>query len=46
MARLMGVDGVRYAVLREVPFDRDGDVRTTASSAATTPIWPTTSATC
>jgi methionyl-tRNA synthetase len=26
MASLMGVDGVRYAVLREVPFDRDADV--------------------
>jgi len=26
MAALMGVDGVRYAVLREVPFDRDADV--------------------
>ncbi len=26
MARLFGVDGVRYVVLREVPFDRDGDV--------------------
>ncbi len=26
MAELMGVDGVRYAVLREVPFDRDADV--------------------
>jgi methionyl-tRNA synthetase len=26
MAELMSVDGVRYAVLREVPFDRDADV--------------------
>jgi methionyl-tRNA synthetase len=26
MSALMGVDGVRYAVLREVPFDRDADV--------------------
>ncbi|MEA2676339.1 MAG: methionyl-tRNA synthetase, partial [Chloroflexota bacterium] len=26
MADLMSVDGVRYAVLREVPFDRDADV--------------------
>ncbi len=26
MSDLMGVDGVRYAVLREVPFDRDADV--------------------
>ena len=26
MAALMSVDGVRYAVLREVPFDRDADV--------------------
>jgi methionyl-tRNA synthetase len=26
MASLLGVDGVRYVVLREVPFDRDGDV--------------------
>jgi methionyl-tRNA synthetase len=26
MARIFGVDGVRYVVLREVPFDRDGDV--------------------
>ena len=26
MASLMSVDGVRYAVLREVPFDRDADV--------------------
>jgi len=26
MADLLGVDGVRYAVLREVPFDRDADV--------------------
>jgi methionyl-tRNA synthetase len=26
MARRFGVDGVRYVVLREVPFDRDGDV--------------------
>jgi methionyl-tRNA synthetase len=24
--RLFGVDGVRYLVLREIPFDRDGDV--------------------
>ncbi|MFN2483403.1 MAG: class I tRNA ligase family protein [Candidatus Limnocylindria bacterium] len=23
---LMGIDGVRYAVLREIPFDRDGDI--------------------
>ena len=26
MAALFGVDGVRYVVLREVPFDRDADV--------------------
>ncbi|HEX2221411.1 MAG TPA: methionine--tRNA ligase, partial [Candidatus Limnocylindria bacterium] len=26
MADLFGIDGVRYVVLREVPFDRDGDV--------------------
>ena len=26
MSALMGVDGVRYAVLREVPWDRDADV--------------------
>jgi methionyl-tRNA synthetase len=26
MVRLFGVDGVRYVVLREVPFDRDADV--------------------
>jgi methionyl-tRNA synthetase len=26
MADLFGVDGVRYAVLREVPFERDADV--------------------
>ena len=26
MAELFGIDGVRYVVLREVPFDRDGDV--------------------
>jgi methionyl-tRNA synthetase len=26
MSSLMGVDGVRYVVLREVPFDRDADV--------------------
>jgi methionyl-tRNA synthetase len=26
MAQLFGVDGIRYLVLREVPFDRDGDV--------------------
>jgi methionyl-tRNA synthetase len=26
MAKQFSVDGVRYAVLREVPFDRDGDV--------------------
>ncbi|HEY7600058.1 MAG TPA: methionine--tRNA ligase, partial [Candidatus Limnocylindrales bacterium] len=26
MAATFGVDGVRYVVLREVPFDRDGDV--------------------
>ena len=26
MAELFGVDGVRYMVLREVPFDRDADV--------------------
>jgi len=26
MAELMGVDGVRYVVLREVPWDRDADV--------------------
>jgi len=26
MSALMSVDGVRYAVLREVPFDRDADV--------------------
>jgi methionyl-tRNA synthetase len=26
MAELMSVDGVRYSVLREVPFDRDADV--------------------
>jgi methionyl-tRNA synthetase len=26
MSDLFGVDGVRYLVLREVPFDRDGDV--------------------
>jgi methionyl-tRNA synthetase len=26
MARVFGIDGVRYVVLREVPFDRDGDV--------------------
>ena len=26
MVDLMGVDGVRYVVLREVPFDRDADV--------------------
>ncbi|HVM29712.1 MAG TPA: methionine--tRNA ligase [Candidatus Limnocylindrales bacterium] len=26
MASRFGVDGVRYVVLREVPFDRDGDV--------------------
>lgn len=26
MANLLGVDGVRYVVLREVPFDRDADV--------------------
>jgi methionyl-tRNA synthetase len=26
MAELLGVDGVRYVVLREVPFDRDADV--------------------
>jgi methionyl-tRNA synthetase len=26
MVEQMGVDGVRYAVLREVPFDRDADV--------------------
>ena len=26
MADLMSVDGVRYSVLREVPFDRDADV--------------------
>ena len=25
-AALFGVDGVRYVVLREIPFDRDGDV--------------------
>ena len=45
--RLFGVDGVRYLVLREVPFDRDARRHaTTASSGATTPTWPTTSATC
>jgi methionyl-tRNA synthetase len=26
MASRFGIDGVRYVVLREVPFDRDGDV--------------------
>jgi methionyl-tRNA synthetase len=26
MASQFGIDGVRYVVLREVPFDRDGDV--------------------
>src|SRR3954451_6472063 len=26
MSALMGVDGVRYVVLREVPWDRDADV--------------------
>jgi methionyl-tRNA synthetase len=26
MARLFGIDGIRYIVLREVPFDRDTDV--------------------
>jgi methionyl-tRNA synthetase len=26
MARLFGVDGIRYAMLREVPFERDADV--------------------
>ncbi len=25
MARELGVDGIRYCLLREVPFDRDGD---------------------
>ena len=25
-ARLFGVDGIRYLVLREIPFDRDGDI--------------------
>jgi methionyl-tRNA synthetase len=24
--RLFGVDGIRYLVLREIPFDRDGDI--------------------
>jgi len=26
MAQQLGVDGIRYCLLREVPFDRDGDV--------------------
>ncbi len=29
-AATFGVDGVRYMVLREVPFDRDADVSTEA----------------
>ena len=29
-AETFGVDGVRYMVLREVPFDRDADVSTEA----------------
>jgi methionyl-tRNA synthetase len=29
-ASIFGVDGVRYMVLREVPFDRDADVSTDA----------------
>ena len=42
---LFGVDGVRYLVLREIPFDRDADVTLEGWSAATTRTWPTTSAT-
>ena len=41
-----GVDGFRYHFLRDQPFGPDGDFTTRAWSPATTPTWPTTSATC
>ena len=41
-----GVDGFRYHFLRDQPFGPDGDFSYEAWSPATTPTWPTTSATC
>jgi methionyl-tRNA synthetase len=40
-----GVEGYRYHFLRDVAFGNDGDFSYEGWSSATTPTWPTTSAT-
>ena len=42
---LFGADALRYFLLREIVFGQDGSFTSTRSSSATTPIWPTATAT-
>lgn len=45
LAEALGVDQVRYFLLREVPFGQDGSYSDEAIVTGSTPIWPTSSAT-
>jgi len=42
----VAVDALRYFLLREIPFGADGDFSKQALITGSTPIWPTTTATC